>query len=152
MDAIHDDIIKWKHFPHYWPFVMNSPVNSPHKGQWREALMFSLICAWTNGLVNNRKRWWFEMPSCSLWRHCNGNFLMMSCHYQMGHQWNSCFIGAPSDNGMTSLRMMHHTLIVTVLWWIAGGMNVTSCWWHRQTSCWSLCCLIMEHHVRFVGL
>ena len=31
-----------------------SPVNSPHKGQWRGALMFTLICAWTNGLVNNR--------------------------------------------------------------------------------------------------
>ena len=35
----------------------NSPVtvNSPHKGQWRGALMFSLICAWMNGLVNNRE-------------------------------------------------------------------------------------------------
>ena len=30
-----------------------SPVNSPHKGQWRRALMFSLTCAWTNGWVNN---------------------------------------------------------------------------------------------------
>ena len=27
--------------------------NSPHKGQWRTALMFSLICAWTNGWVKN---------------------------------------------------------------------------------------------------
>ena len=26
----------------------------PHKGQWRWALMFSLICSWTNGRVNNR--------------------------------------------------------------------------------------------------
>ena len=53
----HDDVIKWKHFPRYWPFVRGtrrSPVNSPHKGQWRGALMFSLICAWTNGGVNNR--------------------------------------------------------------------------------------------------
>ena len=32
-----------------------SPVNSPQKGQWRGALMFSLICAWTNGWVNNRE-------------------------------------------------------------------------------------------------
>ena len=43
----HDDVIKWKHFPHYWPFVRGihwSPVNSPHKDQWRGALMFSLIC------------------------------------------------------------------------------------------------------------
>ena len=33
----------------------NSPVtvNSPHKGQWRGALMFSLI--WMNGWVNNRE-------------------------------------------------------------------------------------------------
>ena len=54
----HDDIIKWKHFPRYWPFVRGihrSPVNSPHKGQWRGALMFSLICIWINGWVNNRE-------------------------------------------------------------------------------------------------
>ena len=41
----HDDVIKWKHFPCYWPFVRGihrSPVNSPHKGQWRGALMFTL--------------------------------------------------------------------------------------------------------------
>ena len=53
----HDYGIKWKPFPRYWPFVWGihqSPVNSPHKGQWRRALMFSLICAWTNGWVNNR--------------------------------------------------------------------------------------------------
>ena len=48
----HDDVIKWKHFPRYWPFVHRSLVNSPHKGQWRGALMFSLICAWINGWVN----------------------------------------------------------------------------------------------------
>ena len=54
----HDDVIKWKHFPRYWPFVWGihrSPVNSPHKGQWRGALMFSLICTRINGWVNNRE-------------------------------------------------------------------------------------------------
>ena len=29
-------------------------MNSPHKGQWRGALMPSLICAWINNWVNNR--------------------------------------------------------------------------------------------------
>ena len=51
------DVIKWKHFPRYWPFaqgIHRSPVNSPHKCQWRGALIFSLICTWTNGWVNNR--------------------------------------------------------------------------------------------------
>ena len=33
--------------------IHRSPVNSPHKGQWRGALMFSLICAWTNSWANN---------------------------------------------------------------------------------------------------
>ena len=47
-EGCHDDVVKWKHFPRYWPFVRGihrSPVNSTHKGQWRGALMFSLICA-----------------------------------------------------------------------------------------------------------
>ena len=54
----HDDVIKWKHFPRYWPFVRGihrSRVNSPHKGQWRGALMFSLIYARMNEWVNNRE-------------------------------------------------------------------------------------------------
>ena len=53
----HDDVIKWKHFTRYWTFVRGThrlPVNSPNKGQWRRALMFSLICAWTNVSVNTR--------------------------------------------------------------------------------------------------
>ena len=56
--AVHDDVIKWKHFQRYWSFVRRIhrwPVNSPHKGQSRGALMFSLICAWINVWVNNRE-------------------------------------------------------------------------------------------------
>ena len=35
----------------------NSPIpaNSLHKGQWRGALKFYLICAWINDWVNNRE-------------------------------------------------------------------------------------------------
>ena len=54
----HDDVIKWKHFPRYWPFVRGShrsPVDSPHNRLGRRALMFSLICAWTNGWASNRE-------------------------------------------------------------------------------------------------
>ena len=58
LTTFHDDVIKWKHFPRNWPFVREihrSPVNFPHKGQWRGALMFSLIYVWINGWVNNRE-------------------------------------------------------------------------------------------------
>ena len=46
-----------QYFPRYWTNlwgIHRSPVNSPYKGQWRGALMFSLIWAWTNGCVNNQ--------------------------------------------------------------------------------------------------
>ena len=55
---IHDDVIKWKHFSRNWPFVRGihpSPVNFPHKDQWRGAVMFSLICVWINDWLNNRE-------------------------------------------------------------------------------------------------
>ena len=53
----HHDVIKWKPFPCYWPFVREIhrlSVDSSRKSQWRMALMFTLICAWSNGWANNR--------------------------------------------------------------------------------------------------
>ena len=43
--------------PRYWPFVRGiyqSPVDFTQKGRWRGTLMFSLMCAWTNGWASNR--------------------------------------------------------------------------------------------------
>ena len=54
--------IWWRHHMETFSALLdlllgNSPVpmNSPYKGQWRGALMFSLICAWINDWVNNRE-------------------------------------------------------------------------------------------------
>ena len=50
------DVMKWQHFPCYWPFVRGIhwlPVNAPHKSQWCGTFMFSLICTWINGWVNS---------------------------------------------------------------------------------------------------
>ena len=58
INGFHDDVIKWIHFPRNWPFVRKihrSPVNFPYKGQWRGALMFSLIYVWINDWANNRE-------------------------------------------------------------------------------------------------
>ena len=57
-EAIHNDVIKWKYFPRYWPFALGihrSPVNSPHKGKRRGALTFSVICARISSWANNRE-------------------------------------------------------------------------------------------------
>ena len=55
--------------------VGNSSVNYTHKGQWRKALVFSLICALNKRLSKQSWGWWFETPPRSLWRHCNGGCL-----------------------------------------------------------------------------
>ena len=96
----HDDVIKWKHFQRNWPFVRGihrSPVNYPHKGQWRGALMFSVICARINGWVNNREagdlrrhRTHYDVTvmmanqSCVqiLWDlHCDRPFFKLFCYF-----------------------------------------------------------------------
>ena len=93
----HDDVIKWKHFLRYWPFVRiihRSPVNSPHKGHWRGALMFSLICVLNKRLSKQSWGCWFEMPSRSLWRHCNGlnkNLHTNSCEKETWIMFNNYF-------------------------------------------------------------
>ena len=72
----HHDVIKWKYFPRYWPFMRGmhrSPVNSPHKGQWRGASMFSLICVWINDWVNN---------------HEAGDFIRYRAHYDVSVMWS----------------------------------------------------------------
>ena len=89
---IHDDVIKWKHLARYWYFVWGihwSPVNSPHKGQWRGALMFS-ISTWTNDWLHNRDA---GDLGRSLWRHCNVtgeaeqiDHLVQDCSLALNHR------------------------------------------------------------------
>ena len=92
--------MKFKHFPRYWPFARGNhrfPVNSLHKGQLRGALMFSLICVWINGWVNNRE-------AGDLRRHCaHYDVIVMFqapvvtthlwiLYYQCTHRWPSSFM------------------------------------------------------------
>ena len=82
---VQDDVIKWKHFPRHWPFVRGfhlSPLNSPHKDQWCGALMFSLICAWIEDCVNNRKAGDLRR------RH--------STHYDVIVMWHATWTDTPS--------------------------------------------------------
>ena len=59
-----------------------APVNSPHKGQWRGPLMFSLIWAWINGWVNNREA---------------GNFRRYRVYYDVIVMYISCGLGILGD-------------------------------------------------------
>ena len=65
LGRLHDDVIKWKHFPRYWLFVRGStcPGDFPAQKPVTRSLMFFFTCAWINDWVNNRE-------AGDLWRHC----------------------------------------------------------------------------------
>ena len=69
-DKIKKCKISSQSFSRHWPVVRGihrPPVNSPHKGQWRGALMISLIWAWMNKRLNKQSWcWWYETSSRSL--------------------------------------------------------------------------------------
>ena len=72
---VHDDVIKWKHFPRYWPFVWEihrSPVDSPHKWPVTQSFDVFFDLPLNKRLSKQSWGWWFETPSRQLWRHCNG--------------------------------------------------------------------------------
>ena len=73
---LHDDVIKWKHFPRSWPFVRGI---SPHKGKWRGALMFSWSASeWTfEKTVVRLVIWDADVPIMTLlsWKKCPWHLL-----------------------------------------------------------------------------
>ena len=67
----HDDVIKWEHFPCYWPFVREIhwwPVDSPQMPVTRSFAVFfdPRLKKW---LSKQSRRRWFETLLRSLWCH-----------------------------------------------------------------------------------
>ena len=77
VNAPDDGVIKWKHFPRYWPFVKGiywSPVDSPHKGQWCGALMFCSVpeqtVEQTVRVRSKSKKTLFQVGTVKQIKHC----------------------------------------------------------------------------------
>ena len=136
----HDDVIEWKHFSRYWPFVRGtdrSPVNSPHKGQWRGALVFSMICSWINSWVKKSR-------GCWLWRHCNGGIanclLADAAHHYPAHPWKCVTYQCIAKCACDMFEM--YTLKIT--WVKCTGQKP----WITTAKRWP-CCLFkgLKHHI-----
>ena len=72
----HDDFIKWKHFPRYWPFVRGihrSPGTGEFPAQKPVTRSFDVFfnLRLNKWLSKQWWGWWFETLSCPLWRHCS---------------------------------------------------------------------------------
>ena len=80
--------------------IHRSPVNFSHTAQWRGALMFSLICAWTNDWVN-------KQDACDLRHHRS--------HYDVTAMW--CWIviqwsGQPWDISAFNASLLSNSELV----------------------------------------
>ena len=75
------------------------PVNSPHKGQWRGALMFSLICTWANEGVN-------DQDAGDLRRH--------RAHYGATVMWWSFWEGTSATSTSSRKNVIVPTKVVTI--------------------------------------
>ena len=108
LNSFGDDVIKWRPFPRYWPFVQGihrSRVNDPHKGQWHGTLVFSLICAWINRWVSNGEA---------------GDLRRHRAHYDV----TVMFDGRISIENWTILFIRQSA------YWLCGCMHVMICWDH----------------------
>ena len=72
----HDDVIKWKHFPHHWPLVRG--IHRSHG-----ALMVVFYLRLNKRLRKQSRRLWFGTPSRSLWHHSNVHWSNKPCAWIM---------------------------------------------------------------------
>ena len=113
----HDDVIQWKHFPRYWPFVRGihrSQVNSPHKGQWRWALMFFFYLRMNKRLSKQSRRRWFATPSRPLWHHCNDHDSIPI---------NGCWATCRIDFFKRQQSLNNYNYILQMMWALVENMQ-----------------------------
>ena len=120
----HDEVIKWKHLPRCWPFVRGIhrwPVNSPHNGQLRGALMFSLICAWINGELNtggagdsklHRAKHDVTVMECDVWHTIYHKFALYVIKCYIGQRYTRSWLHWISYYSLGILRT--NTLYVNI--------------------------------------
>ena len=111
-------------------------VNSPHKGQWRGALMFSLICAWINAWVNSREA---------------GDLRCHRAHYDvtvMGH----VIINHDIDNFLCYMKKDSSLFLIKFTNELSRFYVCFSCSWkfNKYCSSWDQCYLrVIRNH--FIG-
>ena len=66
--SLHDDVIKWKHFPRNWPFV---PGEFPTQRPVTRSLDVFFDLRLNKRLSKQSWGWWFVTLSRLFWRQCN---------------------------------------------------------------------------------
>ena len=114
MITSHHDVIKWKHFPRYWPFVSRNHRGFPWQRPvtWNFHVFFDVrLNKW---LSTQWSRWWLETPWHSLWRHCIVYIRIISA---------------------INYRVTTH-LVRTMFYWLVSLDRLLWCQMNFKVSCW----------------
>ena len=114
----HNDVIKWKYFPRYWPYVRESTnhqwilLKRPVTGNVGVLLDLCLNKRWSKQSV----RQWFEKPSRSLWHHCKVSTWGTDTWRTilLTHVCKS-YVGTKYDSGIMRLWSLIHMEIAVML-------------------------------------
>ena len=136
-----------------------SLVDSPHKGHWRGTLMFSLICAWTNGWANNWNTSDFSHPT---------HYDVSVMEYQSLFMWGLCrkvtmiywecivFIVGTVNDRITFMACMDCPMFArafsvgcflgfSIIWWLIKGL------WDIALKCHTVSSGIISSNISLQG-
>ena len=107
--------------------IHRSPVNSPHKGRWSGALIFSLICVWINGWVNSR-----EVGDLRRYRAHYDVTVMIMTHRLRGIQNTSVLLNglteANCNNSSTEWYFTRSHYVIINAWGVWYGRFLVISW------------------------
>ena len=121
----HDDVIKWKHFPRYWPFVrcFTGPGEFPAQRLVTRSFDVFFDLRPNKRLSKQWWGWWFEPPSSPLRRHCNVSLTFCGGNPPLTDSFHSnvefwCFLHS-------WIQAVQQTVVLLVIW---DCFRIT---WHR---------------------
>ena len=99
----HDDVIKWKYFPRYWPFVRGIRW-IPRTNTSDAELWFYFDLRLNKRLSKQLWSWWFKTPSHPVWRHCIFLHYFMALTYSVT-SWRTGFAFSKLGMHISTVQM-----------------------------------------------
>ena len=127
---LHYDVIKWKHFPRYWPFVRGIPGEFPTQRPVTRSFDVFFYLRPNTRLSKQSWGWWFETPSRPLWRHRNVHTSRPGTHVRV-NSMQSCSLNTSKQHGRAILPMIFSRLCP----WLKFVVLNTSGWIRRHPFC-----------------
>ena len=150
---LHDDVIKWKHFPRYWPFRTPVPDEFPTQRPVTRSFDVYFDLRPNKRLSKQTLGWWFETLSPPLWRHLNDP--MPQWHFRLD-RWVQTFVKTMNKKHLNfnwmkfnskcrlqkSTPCLGHVYLPTVITYFKILFLLNHC--HLSMGQWGVCIMLIS--------